>query len=150
MGIVYLGADHRGFNLKEKLKRWMGESGIEIIDLGNEVYDQEDDYPDFAIRVGEKVAVERTKGILVCGSGIGMVATVNKVRGIRAGLCSTPKETYSGRNDDDMNVLCLSAELVDEDTNKEVVKVFLETPFGSEERYIRRINKIKKYELKTS
>lgn len=150
MGVIYLGADHRGYQLKEKIKTWLTEEGREIIDLGNSIYDQNDDYPDFAFKVGETAVRERAKGILVCGSGIGMVAAVNKVKGIRAGVCSTPKEAFCGRNDDDMNILCISADLVDEETNKEIVKTFLETPFGSEERYLRRIKKIKDYELKDS
>ncbi len=150
MGLVYIGADHRGFVLKEKLKAWLIEDGVEMVDLGNMVYDKDDDYPDFAIAVGERVVRERGKGVLVCGSGVGMVAAANKVKGVRAGQCLTPKEAYCGRNDDDMNVLCLSADLIDEDTNREVMKTFLETPFGSEERYIRRINKIKIYESKIS
>lgn len=150
MGLVYIGADHRGFVLKEKLKIGLVADGVEMVDLGNTIYDQDDDYPDFAMAVGERVVLERGKGVLVCGSGVGMVAAVNKVRGVRAGQCLTPKEAYCGRNDDDMNVLCLSADLVDENTNREIINTFLETPFGSEERYIRRINKIKAYESKIS
>jgi len=136
---IYIGTDHAGYVLKEKIVTVLKAQGHEVIDEGAYTYEEEDDYPDFAITVGEKVVMERGKGILVCGSGVGMVAAVNKVRGVRAGLCFTPKEAYCGRNDDDMNVLCLSANLVDEDTNREVMKTFLETPFGSEERYIRRI-----------
>lgn len=150
MGIVCIGADHRGFNLKETIKKWMMEDGQEVMDVGNSLYDQDDDYPDFAFLLGEKIVREKVLGILICGSGVGMVTAVNKVVGVRAGMCLTPKEAYCGRNDDDMNVLCLSADLIDEDTNREVIKTFLETPFGSEERYIRRINKIKAYESKIS
>ena len=149
MQVVYIGADHRGFNLKEKLKIWLAEEGVKTTDIGNSVYAQTDDYPDFAIKLGESVSRDRSMGILICGSGVGLVAAVNKVKGIRSGMCLSPKETYYGRNDDDMNVLCLSADLIDEDTSKEIVKTFLNTPFGSEERYIRRINKIKEYENRT-
>lgn len=148
MELVYIGADHRGYQLKESIKNWLSNEGYVVNDTGNSEYNKDDDYPDFAIGLGEVVARNGGKGILICGSGVGMVAAANKVKGIRAGLCSSSREAYNGRNDDDMNVLCLSANLVDEATNQEIVRIFLETPFGSEERYIRRINKIRDYESK--
>jgi ribose 5-phosphate isomerase B len=146
--MVYIGADHRGFNLIEKVKEWLMEFGQEYRDLGPESYNPDDDYPDVAVKIGEMVARDKVKGILICGSGVGVCIAANKIKGIRAGVCLIEKQATAGRNDDDMNVLCLNAEMVSEDENKKIVKTFLETPFGSEERYIRRINKIKAYELK--
>ena len=144
--MIYIAADHRGFRLKEDIKKWMESEHYEFRDLGASSYDKEDDYPDFAIKIGEKVAIENARGILVCGSGAGASIAVNKVKGIRAGLCTFEKQARAARNDDDINVVCLSADAVSVDENMKIVSVFLATMFGSEERYIRRINKIKKYE----
>lgn len=145
--MIYIGADHRGWKLKEKIKETLTEQGIDFVDLGNHSYDPEDDFPVITFKLAEKVARENAKGILVCGSGVGVAIAANKVMGIRAGICMTEKQVAAARNDDDMNILCLSADLVDEETNKNLVKIFLETHFGSEVRFVRRINLIKKYEL---
>lgn len=146
--MIYLGADHRGFYLKESIREWLREKGVVTVDVGNTKYQKDDDYPNFAINLAENVVREKAKGILFCGSGVGMVVAANKVIGARAGLCTQEKTARLGRNDDDMNILCLSATLVSEDDNKKIIEAFLDTPFGSEEKYIRRINQIKKYESK--
>lgn len=148
--MIFLGADHRGFNLKEKIKQWLRDRGEDFIDCGSEGYDRDDDYPDIGFKVAEKVVAENGKGILVCGSGVGVCIAANKVKGVRAGLCLLAKQARAGRNDDDMNVLCLNADMVPEEDNLEIIETFLETVFGSEEKYIRRINKIKKYESSIS
>ena len=144
--MIYIGADHRGFNLKQKMIQILRSENFEVTDLGPSEYNPFDDYPDIAIILGERVARENGKGILICGSGIGVCVAVNKVKGIRAGLCLLAKQAVVGRNDDDMNVLCLNSDMVPEDDNIDIVKKFLTTIFGSEERFIRRINKIKTYE----
>ena len=146
MSVVYVGADHRGLNLKNKVVDFLREQEYKIKDLGPTQYDQDDDYSDIAIKLAEKVVRENTKGILICGSGVGICISANKVDGIRAALCTMEKQARLARTDDDANILCLSAELVSEEINLEIVKSFLETVFASEEKYIRRINKIKKYE----
>jgi len=146
--MVYIGADHRGFYLKEKIKEWLMAWEYECRDLGAESYDQNDDYPDIAFKVGGKVVADNGKGVLICGSGVGVCVAANKMKGIRAGVCLTERQVFSGRNDDDMNILCLNADIVAEEENQAILKAFLETPFGSEERYVRRINKIKEYETK--
>ncbi|HPJ17454.1 MAG TPA: RpiB/LacA/LacB family sugar-phosphate isomerase [Candidatus Woesebacteria bacterium] len=148
--MIFLGADHRGFNLKEKIKQWLRDRGEDFVDCGSEGYDRDDDYPDIGFKVAEKVVADNGKGILVCGSGVGVCIAANKVKGIRAGLCLLAKQARAGRNDDDMNVLCLNADMVPEQDNLEIIETFLETVFGSEEKYIRRINKIKKYESSIS
>lgn len=148
--MIYIGADHRGFRLKEEIKKWLELEHYEYRDLGASEYDKEDDYPDISLKIAEMVAIENGKGILVCGSGAGASIAANKVRGIRAGLCTSEKQTKAARNDDDINVLVLSADSVSVDDNIKIVSVFLGTMFGSEERYIRRINKIKKYETEIS
>jgi ribose 5-phosphate isomerase B len=144
--MIYIGADHRGFNLKQKIIQMLRDENHEVTDLGPNEYNPFDDYPDIAIELGEKVVFEKGKGILICGSGVGVCVAANKVKGVRAGLCLLEKQAIAGRSDDDMNVLCLNSDMVPEEDNMEIVRKFLTTPFGSEERFIRRINKIKEYE----
>jgi len=146
MSIVYLGADHRGFGLKEKIKAWLKEWEYGFREIGSKVYVKDDDYADVAIDVAKNVIIGKAKGILVCGSGVGVCIAANKVSGIRAALCTSEKQAYFARNDDDANILCLSADLVSEEDNKIIIKTFLETLFSSEEKHVRRIEKIKKYE----
>lgn len=142
---VYIGADHRGFGLKEKLIIGLRAKGWIITDL-NDKYDPSDDYPDIAVTLGEKVTANKTLGVLICASGAGMCAAVNKVKGIRAALAMTSRQARVIRNDDDINVLCLSADFVNESDNLEIAEEFLKATFVTEERFIRRIEKIKKYE----
>jgi ribose 5-phosphate isomerase B len=144
--MIYIGADHRGFRLKEEIKKWLESQQYEYRDLGAKEYDKEDDFTDVSIKLAETVATEGVKGILICGSGAGASIAANKVKGIRAGLCTSEKQTKAARNDDDINVLCISADAVSVEDNIKIVSVFLATMFSSEERYIRRINKIKTYE----
>ena len=148
--MIYIGADHRGFRLKEEISKWLENQHYEFRDLGAKSYDKEDDYPDYAIKLSETVAIEGAKGILICGSGAGASVAANKVKGIRAGLCTSEKQAKAARNDDDINVLCLSADAVSVEDNIKIVSIFLATMFSSEERHIRRINKIKIYETQIS
>ena len=146
--MIYIGADHKGYRLKSSIVDWMRVSGFNCVDLGNKEYDKEDDYTDISILLGEKVVSERAKGILICGSGVGVCVAANKVKGVRAALVTSEKQARLSREDDDANVLCLSADTVSEETNMEIVKTFLETTFSSGENHIRRIKKIKEYENK--
>lgn len=146
MSLIYVDADHRGFNFKKKLVEWLREKDYQVKDLGKDVYNEEDNYSEIAIKLAEKVVKDKTKGILLCGSGVGVCIASNKVDGARAALCTNEKQARLAREDDDANILCLSAELVDEEKNLEIAQVFLETVFSSEEKYIRRINQIKNYE----
>lgn len=148
MSIIYIGADHGGYNLKEKVKEWLNDWGYTVQDVGNNEYDKDDDYTDFAISLGESVVREKTKGILICRSGEGMCIAANKVRGVRAASCISEKEALATREYNNANVLCLSADLVSEEDNQKIIKTFLETIFSSDERHIRRINKIAEYETK--
>lgn len=146
--MIFIGADHRGFGQKEEIKKWLIENGRELVDLGADKYDPEDDYPDMAIKVAEKVVLDNGKGIVICGSGVGASIAANKVKGARAGLCLLERQVRAARNDDNINVLVLSADLIPIEDNLEIVNTFLETVFASEEKYLRRINKIKSYETK--
>lgn len=144
--MLYLGADHRGFYYKEKIKEFLKKEGIPFRDLGNRVYDPEDDYPDFARKVAKKVAKdpERNRGILLCSSGIGMAIMANRYRKVRAGTCISSWLAEHGRQNDDMNILVIAAEITDFQTVKNMIKKFLNTPFRNEEKYLRRIKKLDK------
>jgi ribose 5-phosphate isomerase B len=146
MGLVYIDADHRGFDLKKKLIEFLKENDFEVKDLGGKKIEPDDDYSEIAIRLAEKVVKEKRMGILICRSGIGVCMVANKVDGARAALCASEKQARLSREDEDANILCLSSELVDEEINFKIAKTFLTTVFSCEERFIRRINEIKKYE----
>lgn len=144
---IYLGADHGGFELKEKIKTWLTEWGYEFEDLGNTINDPEDDYPDFAFKVAEAVSKNpESRGVLACRSAAGMVMAANKIKRIRAVAAFDVTSAKHSREHNDANVLGLSGDWMDEETAQEILRVFLETPFSGEERHQRRIEKIKKYE----
>lgn len=145
---VYLGADHRGFNLREYIKKKLLSEGYGVVDVGNATTDPNDDYPDFAKAVAEKVAEHPAddRGIIICGSGIGVDVAANKFPGIRSALALSPAHIKAGRNEDDVNVVALGADFIDEAAAYAIVKAFLETPFAGDERYKRRIAKIAQFE----
>ena len=144
---IFLAADHRGFELKEKLKNYLLEFGYPMQDLGAFAYDKADDYPDFAKGVAEKVAQDpQSRGILICGSGVGVAITANKVKGVRAGTAINAKQIKDSVSDEDTNVVAISADYISEKDAMEIAKSFLETKFSGEERHVRRINKIKALE----
>jgi len=146
---IFLGADHRGFNLKEFLKEKLKENGYDFEDCGNLIYDPNDDYSDFSFKVGEKVKNNfGNLGILICGSGAGVCFTVNKVKGIRGSLAINPEMIKMMKADDDINVLCLASDFTEENLAWKIVKTFLETEFKNEEKYLRRIKKVEDYENK--
>jgi len=146
MKSVFIGADHRGYHLKEKIKSVLINDGEHVVDCGNTKYDKDDDYSEIAIALAEKVIQEKGVGIMVCGSAIGICIAANKVKGARAALCLNKEQARLAREHNDANILCLSADLVSESLNIKIVKTFLETLFSSEERHIRRIKFIKNYE----
>lgn len=148
MSVVYIGADHKGYRLKNIILDRMRASGVDLVDLGSKEYNREDDYTDIAILLAEKVISERVRGILVCGSGVGVCVAANKVKGVRAALVTNEKQSRLSREDDNANILCLSADTISDEENLNIVEVFLQTTFSSEEKHIRRIKKIKDYENK--
>ena len=144
---VMLGADHRGFALKEDLKMFLEAAGYNVDDVGAHSLDSSDDYPDFAHMVGAKVASEKeSRGIVVCGSGEGVCVVANKVPGIRAAAAYSTDLAQSAREHLDANVLTLSADATDQDTARAITLTFLTTDFSGEERHLRRIEKIQKIE----
>jgi ribose 5-phosphate isomerase B len=146
--IIYIGADHRGFYLKETLKQALRIDGYELIDLGNAESDGGDDYPDFASAVAEKVAGtgEEVRGIVICGSGIGVDVVANKFSGVRSALAISADQIRAGRQDDDVNVLSLAADFIKPEDALNIARVFISTPFKKEERFSRRLGKIAQIE----
>jgi len=141
--MIYLGADHRGYELKEKAKQWLADLGYQHEDCGAFQYDKEDDYPDFAKAVAEKVANNaESRGVLICGSGIGIAIAANKVRGIRAGTAINAQQIHDSVNDENLNILVLSADHTSAEQAQAIIKIFLETRFSGEERHTRRISKM--------
>lgn len=146
--IIYIAADHRGFQLKEFFKKYLQEGGYEVRDLGNHTYDPNDDYPDFAAKVAKEVSLdpEQTRGIIICGSGVGVDVVANKYHNVRSALASTPDQAVSSRRDDDTNVLSLAADFLTERDAEKIVSMWLQTDFSEEERHRRRLEKIEKIE----
>jgi len=143
---IYLGSDHAGFEVKEKLKKYLDQKQIPCEDLG--AYSLTPvDYPDYALPVARKVAKEKNaKGILICGTGAGMVMAANKVKGIRAAAGYDEYSAKMSRRDNDANILGLRARFCPFTKIKKIVSAWLNTPFSGEERHQRRINKIKEAE----
>ena len=146
---IFLGADHRGFRLKEQLKATLKTDGYKIEDLGANEYNGNDDYPDYARAVAQKVgeAPEENRGILICGSGSGVDIVANKFKGVRSALAMSPDHAYMARHDDDVNVLAIASDFTDEPAARSIVRSFLTTPFAKlEDRYMRRLRKIEEIE----
>ncbi|MFH1938357.1 MAG: ribose 5-phosphate isomerase B [Patescibacteria group bacterium] len=144
--MIYLGADHAGFHLKEELKKYLKELGYEYEDLGNQEIDLQDDYPDFALKVAEKVVETKEKGILICSTGLGMCLAANKVKGARAVVVWDEFTAIQSREHNNANILCLAGKVLDLETAKKIVRVWLETEFSGEERHVRRLRKIEEIE----
>ncbi|TSD02460.1 MAG: ribose 5-phosphate isomerase B [Parcubacteria group bacterium Athens0714_24] len=143
---IFLGADHAGFELKEKIKFYLFELGHEVEDFGASFYNEGDDYPDFIRQVADAVAKdpENSRGIVLGGSGQGEAIVANRISGVRAVVLYTFNEQIVrlSREHNNANVLALGARFLSEDDAKKIVKLWLDTPFSKEERHKRRINKI--------
>ena len=146
--LIYIGADHGGFNLKEFLKIFLKNQGYEAADMGNIRYEESDDYTDFAVAVGKKVSLEpeTSRGILICRSGAGVDIAANKFRNVRSAIGISPDQVYHMRQHDNINVLCLASDFTTEEDAKKMVAVFLETPYTGEARHQRRLDKISQIE----
>ena len=140
--MIAIGSDHGGFELKEKLMEHLSERGLEYKDFGT--YSSAScDYPVYAKAVANAVASgECDRGIIICGTGIGVSMTANKVRGIRAALCGDCFSAEATRQHNDANVLCMGARVVGEGLALKIADTFLDTPFSNDERHIHRISMI--------
>ena len=140
--MIAIGSDHGGFELKKKLMEHLSERGLEYKDFGT--YSSAScDYPIYAKAVANAVASgECDRGIIICGTGIGVSITANKVRGIRAALCGDCFSAEATRQHNDATVLCMGARVVGEGLALKIADTFLDTPFSNDERHIRRISMI--------
>ncbi|MEO8800257.1 MAG: ribose 5-phosphate isomerase B [Polyangiaceae bacterium] len=144
---VAIGGDHAGFDLKRLLAAEIAAKGYEVIDFGTDTGSVPSDYPDFAKLVGEAVMRgEADRGVLVCGSGVGVSVAVNKIFGVRAALCHDTYSAHQGVEHDDMNVICLGSRIIGSALAIEVVMNFLPARFSNEERHARRLAKTKAIE----
>lgn len=149
---VYIGADHRGFELKEKIFRFLVEKEYEVTDFGAYEYRLRDDYTVYAEKVASVVSEKRDGdrdkryGILVCGSGVGVEVVANKFDGIRASIGKSVDQVRAGRNDDDINILVIASDYTEEREARNMVETFLKTPFSGKDRYKRRLEEIKRIE----
>lgn len=133
--------------LKEKIKDWLLDWGLEYEDMGATELDPQDDYPDYARKVAEKVVSgDGHRGILICGSGIGVAVAANKVVGARAGTATNYEQVKAAVNDEDLNILALPGDFLNEKEAGEIIKSFLDAQFSQAERHIRRLNKIEQLE----
>ena len=138
---IALGADHAGYELKEALKGWLINQGLHVLDLGTHSTESVD-YPDYAALVGEAVADHKVeRGLLVCGTGIGMAMAANKVPGVRAALCGDLYTARMSREHNDANVLVLGGRLMGADMGADILRAWLETDFAGG-RHARRVAKI--------
>lgn len=138
--MIYIGADHRGFELKEQIKVWLIEQRYDVEDVGNFILDPDDDYVDPAIKVGEMVhgSDGRDRGILLCGSGHGVEMVANRFTRVRAIIAYNEQVTIQGREHEDANVLVLPVNWLSYDEAIERVNLFLQTEADKRERYVRR------------
>jgi ribose 5-phosphate isomerase B len=144
---IYIGADHRGFELKEKIAKWLFEMEHAYQDLGAQSLDSHDDYTKYAEEVASLVAKdENSRGILLCGSGVGVEVVANKFDGIRAAIGKDIFQIEAGRADDDMNILVIAADYTTEKEAKAMLIAFLETKYEGSARHERRLEEIEKIE----
>lgn len=142
---IILGADHRGYYLKENIRKLLS-ADFEIVDVGTNSAEPVD-YPDIASALSKMVlANPGARGILICGSGVGACVAANKFKGIRAAICHDAFSAHQGVEDDDMNVICLGGGIVGESLAIDIIRTFISANFKEEERYIRRLDKIRKIE----
>jgi ribose 5-phosphate isomerase B len=142
---IVIGSDHRGVEIKRRLVDVIRSMGHDLTDIGAQEAESVD-YPDYAYEVGKRVGrKEADRGILICGTGLGMSMAANKVRGVRAAACQDLLTAEMSRRHNDANVLCLSADLLGEDQMAQMIRIWLETPFEGG-RHARRLEKIAKIE----
>ena len=140
--MIAIGSDHAGFEMKEALKKHLEEKGYEVKDFGTDS-DQSCDYPEFAKAVSHCVADGTAeKGVLICGTGIGMSMAANKVKGIRAAVVGDAFSAQATREHNDANIICMGARVIDLEKATEFLDIFMSTDFSYGENHIRRIGKL--------
>lgn len=146
--MIFLGADHGGFQKKEEIKLLLTEMGIPFVDMGDAEYNPDDDYPIFAHKVAEAVSKnpDKDKGIVLCRSGVGVDIVANKFHGVRSALIASREMAQLSRMHDNSNVLALAADYLTESETRQIVKVWVSTPFSGDERHVRRLEEVEKIE----
>jgi ribose 5-phosphate isomerase B len=140
---IAIGADHGGYPLNEQIIKELRQAGHELIDFGTHDGSQPDDYPDYAVKVGQAIQNgEAEIGIIICGSGVGAAVAANKLKGIRAALCGDTYSAHQCREHDDCNVLCLGARVTGVELALEIMRAFVAARFTGEERHLRRLSKV--------
>lgn len=142
---IFIGTDHNGFQLKQKLIAHLESAGHEVVDVGDEQLDPNDDYPVFAQKAVTSMLASdepNPKGVLICGSGQGMCMAANRFKGIRAALVYDRESARSSRNDDDSNIACIPARTMDAPEARLIIDTWLNTPFAGAERFKRRIKEL--------
>lgn len=143
--MIYLGSDHAGYELKNRIQEYLKKKGSQPVDIGVFAIEPAADYPDIAHEVAEKVRENSgARGILICGTGIGMCMAANKIKGIRAANCESAEAAKMCRMHNDANIICIGARILDEKKAFEIIDAFLDTEFEDEERHVRRVGKIEK------
>lgn len=144
---ISIGADHAGYEMKQQLIEWIQKLGHTVHDVGTFEPGKPDDYPDYAVLVARDILEGKAdRGVLVCGSGVGVSVAANKFKGIRAGLCHDHYSAHQGVEHDDMNVLVVGARIIGQMLAQDVAEAFLKATFSGEERHVRRLNKVKEIE----
>ena len=144
---ISIGADHAGYDMKQGLIPFIQKLGHTVHDVGAFSSDKPDDYPDFAALVVQDLrSGQAERGILVCGSGVGVSVAANKFKGIRAGLCHDHYSAHQGVEHDDMNVLVFGSRIIGPMLAQDAVDAFLKAVFSGEPRHVRRVNKVKEIE----
>jgi ribose 5-phosphate isomerase B len=147
---IVIGSDHAGFELKEEVRKYMADLGHEVLDVGAFNIEPTDDYPDYAEYVGRALhAKNADRGVLICGSGVGVSVAANKMPGIRAAMCHDTYSAHQGVEHDNMNVLVLGARIIGSALAYELVAAYLNAKFQSNEaRFVRRLNKVNAIEAR--
>lgn len=147
MSKIFLGADHRGYELKEKIATWLFDLNYDFEDLGADHLDEKDSYTKYAADVASLVAKRpHSKGVLLCGSGVGVEIVANKFDGIRAAIGKNVLQVKAGRCDDDMNVLVIASDFTIEKEAKAMLIAFIETKYDDSVKHERRLDEIEKIE----
>jgi len=145
--IIYIGADHAGWELKETLEEYLKEKGYMVTDMGNQDLVNEDDYPDFGYAVAKRVVTDQNAhGIVICGNAQGICIVANKVKGVRAATGFNADVAKSARADDNSNILCLPGRHLDKKEAIEIVDMWLTTEFSGAARHVRRLKKVEEIE----
>jgi len=142
---VYIASDHRGFALKKEIMLYLVSKKYDVEDVGNTMLDVHDNYPEYVAKLSNSLVKETDRGIVLCGSGVGVSIAANRYSHIRCALGFDEKQIERARQDDDVNVLAIASDFASIELSKNLVDTFLTTAFKNEEKYIRRLEKLNEH-----